>query len=1216
MGVDVPRPETRQTFRRKLWGPTPAVQRFGRLGAMAGVVSTEAVVGFVDLSGFTATSELLAAEGREGTEQLRDFINHLFGPAIEVIERAGGDVGWFAGDAMVVLFDLAVATPAGAVAALHQVAAQIEATPAVETLAGRVSMSAKVGTARGPIDIHRHDGTRVRRWVDGDPVDRSADAESRAVPGQVVLHQSLRDALDGGEASPVADGYDLLTVAPASEPATGTSPALAWLRQPDRLPPSVAESLDDDLRFLDQHRPTTSLFLALPGERHRPDHVARLDAIISRHGGEIFMLGSGDKGVTAFAGFGAPEARADRELRAVTAAVQLRDALPDARIGLASGLVYAGRVGSDDRWDYTTIGDRVNVSARLMQAAAPGEIVADVATTAPIATRIQVSDQRDLTLKGKSEPERVSIVSGLTERPDELVVAPDATPLVGRDAEIDELLDLVRPGASMVALVGPAGVGKTRLAEVVLARLRVDTVVSAVDQAERAQPWRLWSRGLPGVLRVTPATAAEILGGDDRWPLLAPLIGLRNVPDTGLTRHLAGEERHAATVQTLVDTIRSRVSEPVVWMVEDLHFAADTSLDLLASLAPHLSALPLTVLATTRPEPHVEPLLDVASTQRFDLDDLPATAIGALIADRWLHEFGSEVDPALVDALAERCGGSPLFAEQLVAWAAASGVAADASMLPTDLDVPSGIADLVLARLDALDPMSRRTVNLASVLGRTFERSELVGAFSEAGIETGLQSLVAAGVLVGTERPSFSHGLLHEVAYERLSYDVRRALHLDVLEYLESEHGDTAAVAERLAHHAEHSADSDRQRTYFRLAGDLARTDWALPTAVHWYELLVPLVAEGERAELSLELGRMLFTSGDWPASERHLIDAAKADDATMTARAQMARAELLINQGSADAGFDLLAETVERVEGAGDHWLLREGLELQARMAGLLGDLDRAQAVMGNYQRLRDGSPDQAVVWAEPLAGSARLLWLGGDLDAAAIAYEELLSAALAANDLHHAAQLESDLAGILYERGDVDACLERLARARERAEATGFGQQLALIAGNEAFLRFELGEHEASAELAERVVTHGLRTGDARVTALGLERLAMGLLDGELLAQAIVVADRAGDDAGVLESWLAMAELELRLDRPARAREILRAVDGRLLPTQRVAADRVLEHVEGGGGSAAPTTLDSDRFLHIRSQLADQAILVDWQADFRRLCDELGLAAHGPAT
>ncbi|MGI9597682.1 MAG: AAA family ATPase [Acidimicrobiales bacterium] len=1185
---------------------------------------TRAVVGFIDLSGFTATSELLAAEGREGTEQLRDFINDLFSPAIALIERSGGEIAWFAGDAMVAFFDIGLvgedqgygggppgdesARVGDAVEALADVAALISDRPPTETLAGRVSMSAKVGVALGELWANDSGGARPRHWMDGDAIDLSADAEALAEPGEVVLHESVIAAVPDLTVEPGTGRYHrhVRRVRKPQSEVRRIPERWAWLRGRDRLPAAVAEALLDDgaeqdTVFLEQHRPATSLFMGLPFERFDERTVRLIDSIVGSLGGELLMLSSGDKGTVAFAAFGAPVAGPDRELRAVSAALQLLRAVPLARIGLASGMVYAGRIGSSDRWDYTVLGDRVNVAARLMQVADESQIIADAETTRPLAARVVVSDLRQVQTKGKSEPESVSTVLSLRSVADELLVPPGASTLFGRDAEVQAIADRLSEPGRVVGVLGEAGSGKTRLVDAVSRSVDLDTVVTVAGHSESPEPYGIFQRGLGPLLGLTAVEAEQLFGDDERWPLLAPLLGFREVEPTLLAETLSGSDRQRATVQIVVDALRATGHHPAVWLIEDLHFADDASRELLIDLIPHVATLPIAVLATSRPQAGgLETWAGLGAEVR-ELNRLNDDATLELISSRWADHFGLEPTSELSRELAERCGGSPMYAEELVAWAATSGLAATVTSLPDDLDVPSSIVDLVLTRLDRLPPKARPIVSFASVLGRTFDRRELIDAFagerSPDVWEEGLSSVVDAGLLVESAAVSFTHGLMQEVAYERMSYGLRRRLHRSVLGYLEEANPDRGPIAQRLAHHAERSDDVDRQRQYFRLAGGLARQDWAISNAIHWYELLAPLAEPSERAELHLELGRMSFTSGDWDSSEEHLTQAGKLGSFEVAARSDMSMAELLVAQGSADRGFDMLDERLDALGPDGDPDLAIDILESQVELASLLGDVDRAELVRSRHRGLAEAHHPAG---DQPLPGLAVLAWMSGELDEARRLYQEILVTAEREGDLSRVAQARSDLAGLAYSMDDTDECLAQLAAARDLAEKIGLKQQLAVLTGNEAQMRFDLGDLEASAALAWRTINQSLDLGDNRLVSHGLVRLGLAEGDIELVQRAIVLADAIGNDWAKNEGLLGLARLAAERGDGETATAMLR--DMQPSPEDQLEIDRIADLIEHERERAEPSPRTPAVSDEDRSKLVDRLdllpALVDWRA------------------
>jgi class 3 adenylate cyclase len=1115
-------------------------------------VDFDAVVGFVDLSGFTAASERLGRFGPRGTEQLQDLINALFTPIIGVVHQAGGEIGWFAGDAVGVVFDREVTTPERAVDALARAAATVRERPLFETDDGPIHIDVKVGAAAGAARLSTVGTEPVVWWFGGPAVDQASDAEGYAQPGDIILHSSVAELVGEAGAPEAGPGFHRVDarqggrvtratadVSDIDQPDTGTDATrvepTATLQHFSRLgdfdlqPSRVARLAEaGEVDFLAEHRPVSSVFVKLPGSRHDPVQLNKIVEIVQRHGGFAHVT-EGDKGALVFAQFGAPTALADRHELSVRAAMEIRHLSPDCRIGVTTGRVYSGRIGSPARWDYTVLGDRVNTAARLMASAEPGEILIDAATAAPLGELATFGPERALTLKGKSERETALPV--IDVRGARSAVGSGTAAFVGRQQEVDELT--ARLGSAGLTLVtGSAGTGKSRLLAHVVDQLATVPPLISVDPTDGNIPFGLWPQLFAALIGATPATARATIDGivDDqaRCPLLSPLL-TQPIPDSAFTSALSGEDRSALMLEFLAEVLEhAAVHTPVV--IEDLHWADASSLELLARLAGRLKRS--VIIATARPTEEIAPLMAGQSVTQLELPPIDAAAMADLTRAAWAAQLGVEPAPELVEDIVERAGGSPLFCEQLISFARTNGAAPTATSLPTDVGIPDNLTDLLLAQLDALPEAAMTAASLGATFGQRFTVEELVGAFGDRYVGTrivgGLEILRDRGVISGLHQLRFVHSLFGETTYDRLSFALRADLHLDVVEYLEDANADDLdAIAAVLAHHTEPTGDVDRKRRYFRMAADQATRQWASAAAVRWFDGLIPLLDGNERGQVSLELGKIKSVSGDAREAEQHFIDAIKDVDAEHLATAELGLARVLMNQGSTGSAFDLIDSTIERAN-ADERWTdLHAAMEAKADMATLLGDIERAEQVESLHASLvhQLGTDHPAT---DEITALVPLLWLRGDLGGAATEYERLYKEALANDDLVRAAKLGTDLAGLAYESRRLSDVFSWLEQSRVLTTRTGDRRQRVIVDGNESRLRCELGDEEGARLASSSALVSAIALDDPR-TVLGALTTLVTASDHRasepIARRGLALAQAVGDEYFKLELTLLLA-------------------------------------------------------------------------------------------
>jgi class 3 adenylate cyclase/tetratricopeptide (TPR) repeat protein len=618
----------------------------------------------------------------------------------------------------------------------------------------------------------------------------------------------------------------------------------------------------------------------------------RLIAPIYRYEGTLAQL----RGDAVLAFFGAPIAHEDDPVRALRAGLEMVAAMASyseemeaawgipthVRVGVNTGLVVVGAMGSDLRVEYTALGDAINVAARMEQTAEADTVRVTERTLALTQGVFETEELGGVEVKGKTEPVRSHrVLRYLGQRPD-----PDRPDIVGRRAELDELaairMELGAGSGRIVSIVAEAGVGKSRLVEAFRDETRRSGVlVRRFDEAgesdwlegasrsyDKGTPFstvsdmlnRWWAtRGEPDdFARVEEAVSAADL--DD--PDLAALLGyIAGVPLPGAAARFIGTldtrvlntRANDALVTYVESLMRNR---PVLMILEDLHWSDDLSLALVESFMDLAETGPLGLVVSMRPyreEPswRVREVAERDHPHRHQAIDLEPLGVeeSASLLDTLLQIPG--ITPQARQEILERAEGNPLYISQIALAAHDLG--------PEGLDVsvvPSSLSGLVTARLDRLGENSRYLVQMASVLGSEFDRAMLGVLRDRPTTEDDLTDLLRRGILreVAGEpgRLAFGHALIQEVAYQTILKRTRRDLHRRAAQHLIATDGDTAQIA----HHLVSAGDEEDAFPYLIDAGARSARSMALADAI---ELLstaldhVPADADPELTQQAYE---------------------------------------------------------------------------------------------------------------------------------------------------------------------------------------------------------------------------------------------------------------------------------------------------------------------------------------------------------------------------
>jgi class 3 adenylate cyclase/tetratricopeptide (TPR) repeat protein len=496
-------------------------------------------------------------------------------------------------------------------------------------------------------------------------------------------------------------------------------------------------------------------------------YFERMKAIVESHGGTVEKF----IGDAVMAVFGVPQVHEDDALRAVRAAVEMREALPElgvaARIGLNTGEVVTG---TEER---LATGDAVNVAARLEQAAQPGEILIGSDTLGLVRDAVKAEPVQPLALKGKAEripAFRLLEVSGELARV-------HAARFVGREGELDALREVWERAreekrCQLFTIAGDPGVGKSRLVAEFL----------AVSDA-----------------RVVQGRCLSYGEGITYWPVVEVLKQLDALPADPAAaaplRSLLGETQEATSADEIAWAFRKLLEErsPLVCLFDDIQWGEETFLDLVEHVTLLSSGAPLLLLCVTRPElAERRPQWPLA----LRLEPLPSTDVEAL--------FPPTMPDALRGKIARAAGGNPLFVTEMVAIAREAG---------SDVTVPPNLRALLAARLDQLEQPERSVLERGAVEGELFHRTAVQALSGNGEVTPRLASLVRkellrpdTALLPGDDAFRFRHLLIRDAAYEALPKATRAELHERFAEWLEERAPDLVELDEILGYHLEQSA--------------------------------------------------------------------------------------------------------------------------------------------------------------------------------------------------------------------------------------------------------------------------------------------------------------------------------------------------------------------------------------------------------------------------
>ncbi len=946
---------------------------------------------------------------------------------------------------------------------------------------------------------------------------------------------------------------------------------------------SIAERLDPE-----EYRDLLEEYMALVFRE-----VYRVEGIITHLAGD---------GVMAL--FGAPLAHEDAPYRAVYSALAIRDALAtlnaesshgctidlQVRIGVHTGPVVVGTVGSDLKMDYTAIGDTTNLAQRLQSVADPGMVLISDATHRLVRGFFEVLPARRFEVKGKRDPVVAHEVRGLSETTTAIAVAEarGLTPLVGRNEELAQLTACFDRLAGMlpqvVTVVGEAGSGKSRLIYELKQRLAEVPAVffearcSAMTQAVPYAPWVAMLRQYFGIAsddgeaeacaKISErlgASASELAGS---YPALCTVMNLRGGAQTS-----DAPEDDAVKRETFeaVSELVYKASEqaPVVMVIEDVHWIDEPSREMLALAVGKAGRSRVMMLISHRPEHQPGWRVRSAFTQLTlgPLSDEETVEIVRGVA-------GGSLPDQLERRIVQKAEGNPFFTEEITRTLVEEGylLRSDGQVRLTrpvdEIRMPGTVEELIGARLDRLGPQAKRVVQVAAVLGRQFHRDQLIAllAAEDVDVSVELVSLEERGIihrksLLTGDEFRFGESLTQEVAYEGLLLRQRRELHDRIGQLLEVLPGEpNAERSALLAHHYTRSENREKAiGALVRAARDAERIP-SFRTAARFYRSAYDLaeaalasnVATIERkrvvVETALGILRMsviygIFEHGDpeEPARRGRQL-AEEIDDAESLAELCSLHGLVISSRGPANfpAGQALIEQGLAIAE--------RAGLKLAAiRIARALAwdylfdgrfpeALARIDGVISEFERL-----------PTPVDGKQRDIYLGALFMRDRIHFhsDEIEGALASAHRTYEAAVTHPNrtvqsgsavtMALMYLARGEYERAREWADRSLEIARAIGSVSHLRSASALSILARQELDEAASGdrhLELLENPPLTGIET-------LNCQTICEALLAIGDLKRAEQCAERSYQNAGgrlrELGCALALADVLTRIG-PAR--------------------------------------------------------------------------------
>lgn len=906
---------------------------------------------------------------------------------------------------------------------------------------------------------------------------------------------------------------------------------------------------------------------------------------IDKYGGFVdkFM------GDAVMALFGAPETHENDPERAIMAALGMQQALIrfsrrierrlglplQMRIGINTGPVVSGWIGSPKRRQYTVMGDAVNLASRIEHAANIGTVWVNETTWRLARHAFDATPIPPFAVKGKTEPVQCYEIVGVKrQRQAARGVAGLYAPMIGRDREMAALqaaLNDVQAGQPvLVSIVGEAGIGKSRLFQefelTAGQHYRWGSGKRPPPNPDDPRPRLLAIKGhsLPYDQLNSYATLRSLLyhylgseEGDNplvlrqkvttqipnpaRQALIGRLLGLA-YPDERLD-HLNAEELKRETHIAVIETLLAEAATgPLLLILEDNHWIDPASLDLLRALLAQVSTQPRPVMIISLHRPDFTGLDNgiTPASLRLSLQPLTADESRELI-DALLNI--PRLPDELKNLIIRQSDGNPFYVEEIIKsfidrgdiyrngtyWEARDGI--------SDVTVPDTLQGVLMARMDSLGEPEKRTLQQAAVIGQTFPQPVLAKITDVTGpLDHYLDRLEDREFIMPVtevreaEEYTFRHLLSREVAYESLLIARRRFFHRRIGACLEAMHADhLEGYLDVLAEHYYRGQQWDKALDYTLKAGSRAQSLYINQTALAYFDRALEMLDRLERGEIDLfeagESAKTLPPETLCPIRREVLTHRGEV-------YAVLSRYDQAINDYQTALG---LCDQPEKM--AYIRWRLADVHEQRGQYATAVNDLQAAIQDIG-------GETVQSVEMARILALLGWILIRQGKHNEAERLGQQSLAILQGTPLWREIALAYKTLGSVYMRRSEWNLAIENWQKSLEINEQIGERRESARLYNNLAIAHFRRGDYEKAEDFFSRCLSVMEQMGDTDGVAGTLNNLggvcrARGDSKQAITyyQQALAIKARIGDQRGVARGHINLGEIYRDIGESAQA-------------------------------------------------------------------------------
>ncbi len=1050
---------------------------------------------FADLSGFTALSEKLAVVGRIGAEKLAGIINDCFSPLLEIVFYHNGDVIKFGGDSFLVFFTgddhIKRAFTCG-----RLLISWVDEHGRIATPEGEIKLGIHVGLSAGkPFNLLLgKPGGRRDHLFCGPAVEQAYAAADKAGLGEMVITGEAARVLNLSGAKEIEGGFSLYEFSALPEEYGRCRRKSEGKLK--KIPAEMSEFLIVGLEDLlsagggtveGEHRILTSLFIGVESLRRNlekdsamataalADYFDLINNALVRFEGALGRIDSTPAGEKILAFFGAPKSSGRDAANALRAALQIERGLEKVnrifpipvkhRYGINTGVCYVGDVGGHDRREYTAMGDAINLAARLMSKADPGRILCGEQTVRLAGRGFNFAPSIDLQVKGKTK----SVVA----RP---LIGYEGTEggnedLVGREHELNRGMEFVRrtnpDTPKVLAISGEPGIGKSAICARLISYARqigLKVASGACFKGTEQVPYEPLTMILCGLLDLKENSTSrerhqalhDLLSSIEEtdWePLLAPLLDyslavpleLANLPD-----NIKQDKIRSLICRLIAEVNRKHKS---LIFIEDIQWIDNATFEILRNLQADNDSPP--ILLAVRPSAICEQIKGWPNTELIELGHLAPLNSRRLFLAKLA---GRPIEESLVDRIVEKSAGNPFYLEEMARAFAELGP----EKIFSGDGIPTSIEAVITARIDNLEGPIKRTLRAASVIGRIFALKVLQAIHPDsrsAGVIRNHLRELSGLDLTPLERNHpiveyiFKHILTQEVAYNGLSFAIRRDLHRRIADYYAGKKSGRLKNPELPARHYLLAGSQTEALPYLFMAAQKASARFATVEAMEFYDQAMAIARNiDDRSyllEISRQRGKLAKQIGDYDkaiADFNQLKSIGENDEQVKESLQELSEIY------RTTAAYETALKTIEELETSfpNDFHVKAFCLDSRGTIERRLGNLQRSLVLHSQAEEIFREHELPSAIQASVHNNIGICLWTIGELEKAESHYKKALTLYRRLKDLHGQSKVINNLGIISDKAGKLKKAAAAYTKAEKIFKRIGAARSQALACAN----------------------------------------------------------------------------------------------------------------------------------------------------------------------